>query len=77
MCTFFQLGKGVEANQQLSLELYRRAAELGDPEAQGQMGVRHAFGLQHAQSVDGAAIREFGQVGLVRSRSAELLDECL
>lgn len=33
-------------NLVLSLQLFRRAAELGDPEAHGEMGVRSSFGLQ-------------------------------
>lgn len=59
----FQRGKGVEVNYRLSLEFYRRAADLGDPEAQGAMAMRVAYGLHHPNSFDGASLRHFGRVG--------------
>jgi hypothetical protein len=52
----------VEVNHQLSLELLRRAADLGDPQAQGMMGMRAAVGLSHLGSFEGASIRHFGLV---------------
>lgn len=61
-CAPLQLGAGVAADQRLSLELYRRAAELGDAEAQGKMGMRYALGLHNTSSFEGAAIKRFGQV---------------
>lgn len=57
-----QSGKGVDVNHRLSLELFRRAAELGDPEAQGQLGMRFAVGLQHHESVEGSSIQQFAKV---------------
>lgn len=59
-----QRGKGVDVNLRLSLELFRRAAELGDAEAQGAMAMRMAFGLHHPNSFEGASIRHFGKVGV-------------
>lgn len=54
-----QKGSGVDVNHKLSVELFRRAAELGDPEAQGMMGMRMAVGLHHFGSFEGASIRMF------------------
>jgi hypothetical protein len=54
-------------NHKLSLELFRRAAELGDPEAQGALAMRMAFGLHHSNSFEGSSVRHFGRV---RSRTA-------
>lgn len=62
LLSLLQRGQGVEVNHKLSLELFRRAAELGDPEAQGMMGARMAVGLHHYNSFDGASIRHFGPV---------------
>lgn len=59
-----QRGKGVEVNQRLSLELFRRASELGDAEAQGATAMRMAFGLQYTNSFEGASLRHFGRVGV-------------
>lgn len=56
---FLQRGSGVEVNHQLALELFRRAADLGDPQAQGVMGMRMAVGLHHYGSFEGASIRMF------------------
>jgi len=44
-------GQGVPCNLPLSLRLFRRAAELGDPEAHGEMGTRFSYGLQDESSV--------------------------
>ena len=41
-----QDGFGLDLNQRLSAALFRRASELGDAEAQGQMGLRYTLGLQ-------------------------------
>lgn len=57
----YQRGKGVDVNHKLSLELFRRAAELGDAEAQGAMAMRMAFGLHHSNSFEGSSIRHFGR----------------
>lgn len=57
-----QHGKGVDANHKLSLELFRRAAELGDAQAQGAIAMRMAFGLHPGNSFEGASIRHFGRV---------------
>mmetsp|Transcript_12326 Transcript_12326/g.26616 ORF Transcript_12326/g.26616 Transcript_12326/m.26616 type:complete len:777 (-) Transcript_12326:145-2475(-) len=57
----FRDGFGVEQHHVLSLELFRRASNLGDPEAQGQMGMRYALGLQEASSWDESGIKSFGQ----------------
>jgi hypothetical protein len=46
-------------NHKLALELFRRAADLGDPQAQGMMGMRMAVGLHHYGSFEGASIRMF------------------
>jgi TPR repeat protein len=64
VCQFLllQRGKGVDVNHKLSLELFRRAAELGDAEAQGAMAMRMAFGLHHSNSFEGSSIRHFGRV---------------
>lgn len=56
---FLQRGSGVEVNHQLALELFRRAADFGDPQAQGMMGMRMAVGLHHYGSFEGASIRMF------------------
>jgi TPR repeat protein len=61
---FLQRGKGVDVNHKLSLELFRRAAELGDAEAQGAMAMRMAFGLHHSNSFEGSSVRHFGRVGV-------------
>lgn len=58
-----QMGKGTETDHRLSLELFSRAAGLGDPEAHGQMGLRYAVGLAHPNNVQGAAIKRFDEVG--------------
>ena len=36
---------------ELALRFFRRAAELGDPEAHGEMGVRYTYGLQDESTV--------------------------
>jgi TPR repeat protein len=63
-----QDGYGVDINLRLSTALFKEASDLGDPEAQGQMGLRLSLGLQdpHAWSNDGIA--EFKEVrdGLLR-----------
>jgi hypothetical protein len=46
----------------LALELFRLAASMGDPEAQGQMGVRFALGLQYLHSWGPSGIVSFGEV---------------
>jgi len=62
VCVVLQRGRAVEVNHKLSLELFRRAAELGDPQGQGMMGMRMAVGLHHYHSFEGASIRQFGPV---------------
>jgi TPR repeat protein len=57
-----QRGVGVEVNHKLSLELFRRASQLGDAEAQGALAWRTAVGLHHPYSFEGASIRHFGPV---------------
>jgi TPR repeat protein len=56
------MGRGVDANHRLSLALFKRAADLGDPEAHGQMGLRYATGLAGPESVEGGAIKHFDAV---------------
>lgn len=58
----------MEPHQQLSTALLRRASELGDPEAQGQMGLRLSLGVQDPASWDRDGIAEFQQVSVVVSR---------
>lgn len=54
-------------NHKLALELFRRAADLGDPQAQGVMGMRMAVGLHHYGSFEGASIRMFVPVRISSS----------
>ncbi|KAL6764024.1 hypothetical protein V8C86DRAFT_2480771 [Haematococcus lacustris] len=54
-------GWGCQQDAQLALELFRRAAALGEPEAQGQMAMRYALGLQYQDSWDEAGIVQFGE----------------
>lgn len=68
--TWTQDGFGTEPNAQLALELFRIAAAQGDPEAQGQMGVRYALGLQDASSWDAYGIVAFGEVRIIKSRAS-------
>ncbi|KAF5835281.1 hypothetical protein DUNSADRAFT_7606, partial [Dunaliella salina] len=56
-----QDGLGVPMRAHLALELFRLAAAKGDPEAQGQMGVRYALGLQHQASWEAEGVAEFGE----------------
>lgn len=46
----------------LALSLFKRAADLGDPEAHGQMGLRYATGLARPDNVEGASIKHFDAV---------------
>lgn len=62
-----QRGSGVEVNHKLALELFRRAADLGDPQAQGMVGMRMAVGLHHYGSFEGASIRMFVPVCISNS----------
>lgn len=64
-CAVPQRGSDVDVNHKLSLELFRRAADLGDPEAQGMMGMRMAVGLHHYGSFEGSSIRMFVPVRVV------------
>jgi len=57
-----QDGLGVAMQPGLALQLFKRAAAMGDPEAQGQMGVRFALGLQHQESWGVHGIVAFGEV---------------
>ena len=57
-----QDGWGCVPNYRLSLELFRKAADLGDPEAQGQMGLRYALGLHQQSAWDAHGIHQFGEV---------------
>lgn len=59
---YTQRGQGVDVNHRLSLELFRRAAELGDAAAQGSMAMRMAVGLHYTGTFEGASIRQFGPV---------------
>jgi hypothetical protein len=63
LALFLQDGFGTDRDTQLALELFRHAAELGDPEAQGQMAMRYSLGLQYLSSWDEDGIVIFGQVG--------------
>lgn len=58
-----QEGYGADADARLALALFSRAADLGDPEAQGQMGVRYALGVHRLEAWDAHGIVEFGEVG--------------
>lgn len=58
----------MEPHQQLSTALLLRASELGDPEAQGQMGLRLSLGVQDPASWDRDGIAEFQQVSGTASR---------
>eukprot|EP00983_Pelagomonas_calceolata_P114451 1160095-Pelagomonas_calceolata.AAC.4 len=62
-----QDGLGIPVRADLALELFRLAAAKGDPEAQGQMGVRYALGLQHQTSWEAEGVAEFGEVWLRQS----------
>lgn len=52
----------MDVDHRLSLELFKKAAELGDAEAHGQMGLRYAMGLARPECMEGASIRHFDQV---------------
>ncbi|MEW5301820.1 MAG: hypothetical protein WDW36_004655 [Sanguina aurantia] len=56
-----QDGQGVSQNARLALELFRESAALGDPEAQGEMGVRYAMGLQRPSAWDSKGMVGFGE----------------
>lgn len=55
-------GEGVDPHQALATLLFRHAAECGDPQAQGQMGLRHTLGLQDLSAWDKDGIVAFGEV---------------
>lgn len=57
-----QSGRGVDTDMRLALSLFKRAADLGDPEAHGQMGLRYATGLARPDNVEGASIKHFDAV---------------
>jgi hypothetical protein len=57
-----QDGYSSPGNAVLALELFRAASSRGDPEAQGQMGVRYALGLQSREAWDERGIAAFGEV---------------
>ena len=42
----YSAGEGVPADPTIAHDLFKHAAELGDPDAQADMAVRHALGLQ-------------------------------
>ena len=54
-------------NQRLSVALLKRASELGDPEAQGQMGLRYSLGLQDPLSWGQDGIIGFEEVIEIRN----------
>ncbi|KIY99497.1 hypothetical protein MNEG_8460 [Monoraphidium neglectum] len=56
-----QMGRGVEPDHRLSLELFKKAADLGDPEAHGQMGLRHSVGLARPENLQGSSILRFDE----------------
>ena len=58
-----QDGYGVDMHQRLSVALLKRASELGDPEAQGQMGLRYSLGLQDPLSWGQDGVIGFEEVG--------------
>ncbi|GMH46075.1 hypothetical protein BSKO_14039 [Bryopsis sp. KO-2023] len=49
-------GQGVPRNIVLSLQFLKRAAELGDPEAHGELGVRSSYGIQEESTLEGQDI---------------------
>ena len=57
-----QDGHGVDINLRLSTALFKGAADLGDPEAQGQMGLRLTLGLQDPLAWSNDGILEFREV---------------
>jgi SEL1 protein len=57
-----QNGRGVEQQQVLALALLHAAAAAGDPEAQGALALRYAYGLQRPQSVDATHVLRFEAV---------------
>ncbi|KAG1672527.1 hypothetical protein FOA52_002836 [Chlamydomonas sp. UWO 241] len=57
----FRDGEGADRHARLATCLFARAADLGDPEAQGQMGMRYAFGLHSADAWDRDGIVAFGE----------------
>ena len=44
------MGRGVGRNELLAMQFMRRAAQLGDAPAHGEMSVRHAFGFANDSS---------------------------
>ena len=57
----------MDMNQRLSVALLKRASELGDPEAQGQMGLRYSLGLQDPLSWGQDGIIGFEEVSAIRN----------
>eukprot|EP00798_Chlamydomonas_sp_ICE-L_P007836 gene7836-1036_t len=64
----FQDGFGCTRDFKLALALFRLASDGGDPEAQGQMGLRFATGLHTAESWDESGIRAFGETSDASTR---------
>eukprot|EP00798_Chlamydomonas_sp_ICE-L_P011120 gene11120-18744_t len=56
-----QDGWGVAPDYRLAHEMIREASDLGDPEAQGLMGMRFATGLHALDAWDELGIVEFGE----------------
>jgi TPR repeat protein len=59
------MGRGVEPDHRLSLELFKKAADLGDPEAHGQMGLRHSVGLARPENLQGSSILRFDEASVL------------
>ena len=53
-------GEGVTADPAIAHDLFKRAAELGDPDAQADMAVRYALGLQPTSHTKGQLLYELG-----------------
>ena len=47
--SYWTAGEGVPQNVAIAQDLFQHAAELGDPDAQADMAVRYALGLQPSQ----------------------------
>lgn len=64
-----QDGQGVKLDFRLALQLFRQAAELGDPEAQGHMAFRYSLGIDELRCWSQDSIVSFGQVGTSCARA--------
>lgn len=57
-----ETGLGVPRNELLSFQFIKRAAELGDPIAHGEMFLRYSFGFHHETNYKNGRLAKFDEV---------------